>query len=365
MELKRRVFRTRLSAEDPLVRDHRVHGVRILPGVTFLDLILRMARTCGLDPTQVVLRRILFTKPIALEAGHERWVRLVLEPRSDGAQVHILSARRGDSEEATADWEENARADLVVEPSPAPPGAAVQAAPEPNSDWQDLDAAYERARATGIRHQDFMKSQGRFRLTPQGVWAEITLAESAQARASDFWLHPALLDAATVVAALPLADSATAAGGDAFIPFVIDQFRAVASLPSRCLLHAGVPVAAGADTDMYSQDLDLFEPTGRCLARFTRLTAKRIRSAESIHRLAGGPASAPALAASPTGTVATPPVTPVPPPVAVPPTLPAASGSGWTAVRMGIAAARSRNSRASARVKLATLRRERSHHRRS
>ena len=212
------------------MRDHRVHGVRILPGVTFLDLILRMARTCGLDPAQVALRRILFTKPIALEEGQERWVRLLLEPKSDGAQVHVLSARRGESDETRMDWEENARAELVVERSPIPPDAVVPSVPEPGGNWQELDRAYERARATGIRHQDFMKSQGRFLLTPQGVWAELTLAESAQARASDFWLHPALLDAATVVAALPLAGSAAAAEGDAFIPFVIDQFRAVVSI---------------------------------------------------------------------------------------------------------------------------------------
>ena len=41
------------------------------------------------------------------------------------------------------------------------------------------------------------------------------------------------------------------------------------------------------------------------------------------------------------------------------------SANGWISVRIGISAARARNSRASARVKLATLRRLRSHHSRS
>jgi len=308
MALTRRVFRTRLLAEDPVARDHRIHGVRVLPGMAFLDLILRMARQCGLDPARVRLRRIRFAKPIAVDEAKELPVRLVFEEQNGVWGVRLLTPGEAGECANAGEWEEHARAELVHETSNPPPKADCHPLAIDWANARDLDEAYAMARAAGIQHWDFMKSGGRFALDQGGVWAELILAASAVEYADQFWLHPALLDAATVAAAAPLANVETADAQAPCLPFLIEEFRAVSALPARCLARAEAPRPSGNSRDMYSQDIDLFDLEGHWLAGFTRLTGKRVRSSDAILRLEAqdfalesSPSETAAVFAGPTG----------------------------------------------------------------
>ena len=65
-----------ITYDNEIVRDHRVHGVRIMPGVTFLDIILRFFKALGRDPTGIELRDVLFKEPIAVSG--QSWRRLTI-----------------------------------------------------------------------------------------------------------------------------------------------------------------------------------------------------------------------------------------------------------------------------------------------
>ncbi|WP_293804195.1 polyketide synthase dehydratase domain-containing protein, partial [uncultured Actinomyces sp.] len=77
-----RRFFTVLPCDAAPLRDHRVHGQGVLPGVFLIDLVLRSLRDCGVDVTGVELHRCLFRSPVVAEG---RDVRLRVELFAPGA----------------------------------------------------------------------------------------------------------------------------------------------------------------------------------------------------------------------------------------------------------------------------------------
>src|SRR3954447_23294035 len=117
--------RLELSDTDFIMSNHRVHGVAVLPGVTFLDILMRVLAAQGLDTERAELRRILFPEPVATAEGAPRELRLCVgRPGPGGGSpvtVHSRWAGR-----PGAEWRENMRAELAF--ADAPPVAPLDLA---------------------------------------------------------------------------------------------------------------------------------------------------------------------------------------------------------------------------------------------
>lgn len=89
-----------------ILRDHKVHGVRIIPGVTYLDLILRVARE--LFPQNIGLSKILFTEPLATTQDFNRNVEVQFEEGKQGSyKVRVRSQRIDHQRKAHGEWTEH------------------------------------------------------------------------------------------------------------------------------------------------------------------------------------------------------------------------------------------------------------------
>src|SRR2546421_2053431 len=79
--------RIRLSCKDFVMQNHRVHGVSVLPGVTFLDIVYRVLAAQGIDTEHVALRNVLFSEPVTTREGFERELRITVEEPAAGASA--------------------------------------------------------------------------------------------------------------------------------------------------------------------------------------------------------------------------------------------------------------------------------------
>ncbi|MEU3874082.1 SDR family NAD(P)-dependent oxidoreductase, partial [Streptomyces sp. NPDC029704] len=295
-----------LKWDNPIVDDHRVHGVRTLPGVTFLDIVHRLlaARDVPLDRTG--LSDVLFVEPVVTTESFDRELTVELVPDGPVFRVTATSRRVQDGVPADDAVTTHLRATLRTDlppltgtPEPAPAGATPA----------DVAAVYATGRSAGIEHRAFMRCLGTLRATADRVRAEIALGDEARATVEDFLLHPALLDGSTMQSYALVFDGADA-DGRPLIPLHIAAFRAARPLGDACTVDLRLRTAGDAAAkDVVKADIDLYDRSGALAAQFTGLTFKRVRSAAAITRLTTATATAaPSATSSAALPVAAPPV---------------------------------------------------------
>ncbi|WP_284581824.1 SDR family NAD(P)-dependent oxidoreductase [Streptomyces sp. 2P-4] len=271
---------------DPVLRDHRVHGTRILPGVSFLDMIYRILRARGVDTSRVELRRVLFRNPVAAGPDFDTELRLQFSADAEGHRVLVTGTRRptGETEPVL-----DCRLHLDVPfPAEAVDLSALRAGLPRTADMADL---YALVRRTGIEHGAFMRARGTLHVGERELLADLALGPEAAAYAEYFHLHPAALDSSTL---LPTQFAAAGAdeGARPYIPMLIDSFRARGPLGSRTLVHATPPRATGPDGDLTTCDLRFLDADGAVRLWLRGLTSKRVREEDAITRLDGAPRAA-------------------------------------------------------------------------
>ncbi|WP_460444053.1 SDR family NAD(P)-dependent oxidoreductase, partial [Amycolatopsis cihanbeyliensis] len=275
--------RVTLDSDNPIVADHRVHGVRSLPGVTFLDLIHRALDARGFPPGRAELRNVLFVEPVVTTEEFGREILLELLPEGTGYRVLATSRRIRDGA-AEEHVTRHLEADLHLGELPravAPPVAGLP----PATEQVDVQRVYQLGRAVGVRHEEFMRCTGTIHVYPEGLLAEIELSAQGRADVAEFLLHPALLDSATMQSYL----LAFAPGGEQddrpLIPIHIESFRAYGGLGDACLVWLRPCGAVTPDADVLFVDIDLLDRQHRPLARFGKLAFKRVRSEALFTRL--------------------------------------------------------------------------------
>ncbi|MGY2148811.1 thioester reductase domain-containing protein [Nocardia gipuzkoensis] len=278
-------FATTVRAEDPVVRDHRVHRVRILPGVVYLDMILRAAMAAGYGPGDLTIREALFQRPVAL--GDDGAVRIAF--RVDRATGRVaIDVQRLDAA-GTPDGPVEPVAECVVVRSDSagePPGIDVTSFPA-SSQARGMTEMYAQSGGRGIEHRDFMRATGHFSRRDDVVTATMGLGSEATAHLPGFLLHPTFLDASTIV---PFVDPHRLGVDDdsAFIPIYFGDVRAWRATPEQVYVRATVHGGHGAD--LLEADVALYDRDGSPVARY-RLTSKRVRGSADIQRLLAQPGS--------------------------------------------------------------------------
>ncbi len=278
----KRVFRTRLRAEDPFIRDFRVGGSHVLPTGALVELIFRTLDRCGMEPTSIALRRVVISKPITLRDSNECGLRIVLNDTSDGREIHIYSHSNPEASAGHDGWEENARA--AVAPTAQTPSLPLRQ-PTPISQeavTYKLGDIYAKALTAAVEYGDGMKATGECAVAPGGVRIDIRLVSDTSSVLS---LNPALLDAGILASGFPVALRKEGGTRSAFTPFYIEELRVLKAFPHRLLVCADPPRLAGGGLGVYSQDIHFYSQDGERIAFLSGLSAKLLPLLEPISKV--------------------------------------------------------------------------------
>ncbi|MGW2157707.1 SDR family NAD(P)-dependent oxidoreductase [Nonomuraea sp. NPDC001699] len=270
---------TTLKHTDFIMRNHRVHDVSVMPGVTFLDLVFRTLMATGRDPGEIVLREVLFTEAIVTKPEADREIRVTVE----GEDVRAESRWSRDGQ-PLSDWRRNLTGKVGPPSTPAPAPIDLDALRRGARRQGDMEDLYARARAEDISHGEPMKCTGRLHHGDGYLLAELR-QESPAPGHEGFHLHPARLDAATLAGL----GQTQASGQEPFIPVYIAEFRAPLRLDAAFHVYAPSPETIAPSGDVITNDFGLYDERGHFVAGFGGLSCKRIRSPRLIERLLGDP----------------------------------------------------------------------------
>ncbi|MEU2103549.1 SDR family NAD(P)-dependent oxidoreductase [Nocardia sp. NPDC019255] len=273
-------FATTLRAEDPVVRDHRVHGVRILPGVVYLDMILRAAMSAGYRPGELTIREALFQRPVAL--ADDGAVRIAFRVDRPTGRVAIDVQGLDAAGMPVGPIDPVAECVVVRSDSLDEPVRIDVAEFRDAARARGMAELYAQTGSRGIDHRGFMRATGHFARRDDVVTATLGLGAEAAAHLPGFLLHPTFLDASTIV---PFIDPHRLGVDDdsAFIPIYFGDVRAWRATPEEVFVRAAVR-GGGHGGDLLEAEVALYDRDGAPVARY-RLTSKRVRGSADIQRL--------------------------------------------------------------------------------
>jgi enoyl-CoA hydratase/carnithine racemase/SAM-dependent methyltransferase/acyl carrier protein len=273
---------------DPLVREHRVEDIHILPGVSMLDAVYKTLAAARCPAETVVLRDIRFHEPVVTHEAMDRKLTITVELDEQRGEVLVESQPWKGEQPISASFTTHmtCRLERVAETALAP------LAPVAVEGGTDLDACYAVTRQVGIYHDSFMKCLGTVAREPCGdIVAEVRLGSRAAARSQDFLLHPVFLDCSTIVPLFNLRERIDTAS--LFIPFSIEEFS-TRTLRGQTEARVRVrrPESDGAEQEILHHDFEILDRSGRVLARFKKFAVKRVRSLGNVRQLLNSGASA-------------------------------------------------------------------------
>src|SRR6478752_6497727 len=177
MSTQKKQFETILRHDDPIVRDHTVHGVRIMPGVTFIDVVVRALSAVGIDAVDCELKKIVFHEAVAVAPDLDREVRITIEDGQGSSKVSVASRGLGPTGPLSDDFDLNISCEVATKPAAASSRVDVEALRAGAVEVLDVDRIYAIARSMRIEHGPFMKTEGRVYRGADYVLAEVSLSE--------------------------------------------------------------------------------------------------------------------------------------------------------------------------------------------
>ncbi|WP_172383282.1 SDR family NAD(P)-dependent oxidoreductase [Streptomyces sp. MNP-20] len=275
-------FASVFSAEDLFLRDHRVAGDPVLPGVASLEMAreaasrtLPAADSTDSGPAGAVevlrLENVVWSRPVVVREG-TRTVRTVVT-----AGAHSPAPGEGPA--------------AVDAPAPAPGPVAFEiraadvvhargvasrirtAPPEPldldalktrtGAPTLDIDDFYATLRATGLDYGATHRAVSELRLGDGEILAALTVPAEAADTLDACVLHPSVLDGALQAAFAP--DTHAAGRSGLALPFALDRIDVHGPTPRSA--YAWVRAVPTASRQVRRWDLDLCDPQGRIFAR--------------------------------------------------------------------------------------------------
>ncbi|MDH2301623.1 type I polyketide synthase [Bacillus velezensis] len=284
-------FTLTIKHTDYIVRDHRVHGTRIIPGVTFLDMIYRMALSKGLPIEELECQNILYFEPVATSDTFDREIRIRFQGLEQGWEIQAKSRKVKDDRILDESWDENMNCRLMPKIPESMSSINIDEIKHASAREADMEICYDYLKKVDIEHFEFMKSLGKVYASDHSVLAELTLSQIANQYTGYFQLHPTFLDASTIISILYQAcpeyftQGSPASRMKTYIPIHIESFRMTKRLEDRCYVYIEKQDQNHDSGDVIQVSYGLYDAHGEMIAYFTRLSVKHIRSKDLIENL--------------------------------------------------------------------------------
>jgi acyl transferase domain-containing protein/acyl carrier protein len=271
-------FNLTIGADHPLVAHHRVQGQAVLPGLAYVDLLLRVARDgLALDCLRTEVRDLVIYQPVRVQAGSALRLTLTMQLEDgvwfidvDGVVLQDDAVVGASVKYCTAQ----------LHPAALGAGAKVDlnlTALRAKADSQvPMQALYAQARQRELVHDGLLLAEGTVHRFAWGCLIELSVATQWRHLMPDALFHPTLIDGAAVASAV-LEDHLASSDDGLYLPLHYGSFQARALLLDACVARVELARITTAN-DIRKLDIDFYDQAGRWVASLNELTGKRVRA---------------------------------------------------------------------------------------
>lgn len=271
-----------------IVRDHRVHGVRIMPGVTMLDIIYRFLISRKVDTSKIELREVTFLEPVSTTEEYDRKISISFEKEGEHYKISVQSQKVKGNEILDSHWNDILKCELHwISSLPERKKIDIEQIKNESNRIEDMDYAYSYVRKIDISHREFMKGNGRLYFHQNRILAEITLSDLAAKFLDHYYMHPAYLDAATLVQGFVVLQSVDFTEEvQASIPIYIKSFCSTEAMGDKIYVYIkNEGYGHNSIRDIVYFNIEVYNEKGEEIALFQKWGLKKIRYKELVEKV--------------------------------------------------------------------------------
>ncbi len=264
--LKEIQFLGSCTANSPVVKDHRLHKIVVVPGSYYLSLLLVAGQKIT-KGTSFGLENIEFRLPQVLQENDQRDLQIILNPQISGKfSWQAYSSLRPQLES----WDTHALGDLFV---------VSQSIASSSVSLSEMQKEYPQFRPGKEFYEKMWERE--FHLGPSFCWIESIWSKPGESLCKmrspqnsedkPFLIHPGLLDSCFQSIATTVSEEESAQ--TTYVPLHIEKFLFYESSPNPIWCH--VKLTSQTGQEIFAADLVFYDEKGKILAEVHGFHAKR------------------------------------------------------------------------------------------
>jgi malonyl CoA-acyl carrier protein transacylase len=276
LNLKEILFESQLSSDLPAyLKHHRVFERAVVPGAAYVE----MAASAGaavFKSENLVVEEVLIQQALILPEDEVQTLQIILTPGEENAcSFKIYSLVTDDEQQEDSSWKLHTTGKIVVkerESSPAQKDLTVlktQGIKEIS-----VEAFYQKWRERGIDYGSSFQAIEELWAGDGEALGQIQLPEALVLEATDYNLHPVLLDACFQVAMAAFPDSVKE---QIYMPIGIERLRVYRRPEFSVWSHAKIRPILGASQEALTADIWVVDETGVVVVELEGISFKRTR----------------------------------------------------------------------------------------
>ncbi|CAN7769214.1 SDR family NAD(P)-dependent oxidoreductase [Rhizobium leguminosarum] len=263
-DFSRQRFSSTFSGDEFFLKGHLVQGVRVMPGVTHLEMVraalMKSFGTMLAEQSKIRLTNVGWIRPIMAEGDPIR-AHVELISKDNGEIAYAIYSQTSDGPLSEPRFHSRGHATILTSPAtPIVDLVALQA--QCSQTPLTPDECYQALRAVHITHGPAYQCITALRVgadnegQPQAL-ARLELPDCVKATGSSYMLHPSMMDAATT-AMVGLGLLAGLA-----IPFAVEAVDILSAVPAQAWAWVRFSAGSNAASAVGKLDIDLCDEQGR------------------------------------------------------------------------------------------------------
>ena len=270
-----------ISGNNPILNNHKIYGQKILPGLSYIDMLYQFFCEYGYDYRRLELCNLSIYNPLIV--GDDYDVLLNIQCTEIKAGCWSITVEGQEQSKGMDDVagklyitaEMHLRAPCVFEET-----LDINRIKDLSKEVINLEEIYEQCRMQELVHTGYMKAEGMIYHMEEGILSDICVGKNASQNTADTMFHPNIIDGSGIssnaLLSLLFKDERRL-----FLPLLFESFRASELLQRQCIAWIQTSDIHQKNELLYLS-IDFFNQLGKKVAELKNLTCKLVRDAGSI-----------------------------------------------------------------------------------
>ncbi len=276
------------TGSEVFLRDHRVHGRLLLPGVAYLEMA-RAAITQALPlhedaATILELHNVVWTQPVVVDRPTEVIVAVFAsegEDRSIERLEYEIYSQDGEQEFV------HCRGDAAVTRQPRPAALDIELLKgQMRRGRVEAPAVYAGFRKLGIDLGPDLQSIVAIHQGDRQLLAELRSPNAVEAHRAEYGLHPSMMDGA-LQALIGLAEDLSTGSDQARLPFALECLRIVSACTRDMFAWVRYSPGSQASDKVFKLDIDVCDGEGTVCVQMRGFSSRVLNDETSFVRAQG------------------------------------------------------------------------------